>query len=604
LSLFEELKRRNVFRVVLAYLVLGWLVLQVADVLVDALELPAVWSKAVIALLAIGFIPALVFSWVYELTPEGLKKESEVDRSQSITGHTSRKLNTAIVFLLILAIGLFAWDRFVAGGPKAATGPGSSTARGNAEMVDNAHPSVAVLAFENMSADAENEYFADGISEEILNLLADVGGLSVASRTSAFAFKGKDLPIPEIASALKVRYVLEGSVRKAGDQVRVTAQLIDAETDRHLWSETFDRALQDIFTIQDEIAAAIGNALQVELLGEGGVEVRSESIDPEVYNQFLEARYLMRRRSAEDIQEGNHLLIDVVAAEPRFARAHVLLGEAYLLNEELRDVVGTELVFKLANMHASLARELDPKLGGIEMILGNIAQRDNPLKALRHYERATELEPIEPRPYHWRGLLYTTLGYGERCAADLERALELDPQNPNVHFAFAACLMVSGEWDRAVELATHGATLGNTGGYILAVNARYQQGDIDEALRHLRYYQEELGNDDEDLALRGELIAGRLSEADLTEEQLDQLGNGLIILTNPDPMLQVLADGQSGDINPTVIGQLWGAGRQVFRQDPRFIDFLERIGALDVWRELGPPAGCRAEGDTFTCAQE
>ncbi len=190
MNLFEELKRRNVFRVVLAYLVLGWLVLQVMDVLVDALELPAVWSRAVIALLLLGLIPAVVFSWVYELTPEGLKKESAVDRSQSVAGQTGRKLNAAIVVLLVVAIGLFVYDRFfrIPAGPVPAAEPVTAQAPAG---VGETRPSVAVLAFENMSADAENEYFADGISEEILNLLAEIRDLSVASRTSAFAFKGK-----------------------------------------------------------------------------------------------------------------------------------------------------------------------------------------------------------------------------------------------------------------------------------------------------------------------------------------------------------------------------------------------------------------------------
>jgi TolB-like protein len=603
MNLFKELRRRNVFRVVLAYLVVGWLVLQVADVLVDALELPVVWSKAVVALLLIGFIPTVVFSWVYELTPEGLKKESEITSEQSITGHTAKKLNHAIVFLLVVAIGLFVYDRFFL---DTVTGPAASTPR---EVVTAApgeqRPSVAVLAFENMSADADNEYFADGISEEILNLLADVKGMAVASRTSAFAFKGKELPIPEIAAALKVRYVLEGSVRKAGEQVRVTAQLIDADTDRHLWSETFDRTLRDVFTIQDEIAKAIGGALQVELLGEGGEAVKSESIDPDVYNRFLEARYLLRKRNDEDVDAGNRLLIDVVAAEPLFARAHVLLGEAYLLNTMLKDLVGNEFAQTLANMHASLAHEINPNLGGIEMILGSIAGENAPLEALRHYERAIELEPMEPRPYHWRGMMYNTMGYGDRCLADLERALELDPQNPNVHFALASCLLVSADWDRAVEIASHGATLGNPGGYGLAIRARHQQGDIEGALGHLVYAQEELGFDDEVTALVGELLSGRLTEDELTDEQIETLGLGVaVFLENPEPALQLIAASAPGDINQSTLGGLFGAGYQAIQNDPRFIDYLDRSGMLVVWRELGPPAGCRAVNETFTCAAE
>jgi adenylate cyclase len=603
MNLFEELKRRNVFRVLLAYLVLGWLVLQVADVLVDALELPVVWSKAVVALLVVGLIPTLVFSWVYELTPEGLKKESEISATQSITAHTGKKLNHVIIFLLVVAISLYVYDRFVMSESRGPATPpvGQAAAEDSGESL----PSVAVLAFENMSADAENEYFADGISEEILNLLADVKGMSVASRTSAFAFKGKDLPIPEIAAALKVRYVLEGSVRKAGEQVRVTAQLIDAETDRHLWSETFDRALRDVFTIQDEVAAAIGKALRVELLGEGGEAVRSESIDPEVYNRFLEARFLMRKRFDKDLDAGNRLLIDVVAAEPRFARAHVLLGEAYILNRILERLVGRNFLAKLANMHASLAQDIDPGLSGIEMIQGNIVQYSEPLQALEHYQRAIELEPMEPRPYHWRGLYYNALGYGDRCLQDLERALELDPQNPNVHFALASCLMVSAQWDRAVEVATHGATLGNPGGYELAIAARYQQGDMPETLRHLAYARETFGDDEGKLTLFEDLITGRISPADLTEEQKGLLRAGLIgLLEDPKPVLQLIADSDFETLGMGPLGMLFGAGYRALHQDPRFIDFLEQLGILDVWRELGPPAGCRAVEETFECGIE
>jgi adenylate cyclase len=602
MNLLEELKRRNVFRVVLAYLVLGWLVLQVADVLVDALELPVVWSKAVVALIVIGFIPAVVFSWVYELTPEGLKKESEIEAEQSITGHTAKKLNHTIVFLLLVAIGLFVYDRFVA---TPANAPAESTPNGVVTAPIEERPSLAVLAFENMSADADNEYFADGISEEILNLLADVRGMSVASRTSAFAFKGKELPIPEIAAALKVRYVLEGSVRKAGEQVRVTAQLIDAETDRHLWSETFDRTLRDIFTIQDEVATAIGGALQVELLGDGGVAVKSEAIDPDVYNRFLEARFLLRSRIAEDLVEGTQLLIDVVAAEPRFARAHVLLGEAYLLNRTLRDLAGRDFVMKLANMHASLAREIDPNLSGIDLIMGHIAQVLEPLKALQYYQRAIELEPMEPRPYHWRGLMYHTLGYDKLCLPDLEKALELDPRNPNVHYALGSCLMASGAWDRAVEIVTHGATLGNPGGYELAISARNQQGDIDEALRLLDNAPENLWDNDEGFELVRGILSGRLKEDDLTDEQIEIMGiRRLVFLKNPEPLLQRIADAAPGQIEWGMLGMCFSAGLQPVRDDQRFIDYLDRSGALDLWRELGAPAGCRAFSDTFTCAAE
>lgn len=447
MSFFNELNRRNVTRVAIAYGVAGWVLTEVASVVLPTFQAPGWVLQVLITLLIMGFPLALVFAWVYELTPEGLKKEADIELDNSITRHTARKLNLVVIVLLFIAIGMVGFDRFVA---RDATPPAATVIPGLQAQDDGTIPSVAVLAFQNMSADAENEFFADGISEEILNLLADVSGLSVASRTSAFAYKGKTLPIPEIAKALNVRYVLEGSVRKAGEQVR--------------------------------------------LLGDEGSEVKAEAIDPDVFTRFLEARYPLRRRHAADKQEANRLLIDVVAAEPRFARAHILLGEAYLLNTREGALVEPKIGLALANMHASLARSLDSGLGGIDMTQGYIANENNdPLAALNYYKQAIRLEPEEPRPYHWRGMIYNTLGYRDRCSQDLEKALELDPQNPNVHYSLANCLLMgAGDFDRAVELAERGSGLGNPGGYILAVLAEELRGDRAAALGHLLRYGEEI----------------------------------------------------------------------------------------------------------------
>ncbi len=266
MGLLVELRRRNVIRAAGLYLVTAWLLIQIAETLLPIFHTPDWVLQTLVILLALGFIPALIVSWVFELTPEGLKRES-ADATPELNTATARKLDGAVIVLLLLAIGLILGELFVFGQRIEAAGEldASVAAQGSLAPV-----AIAVLPFDNMSADAENEFFADGIAEEILNLLAGVRDLEVASRTSAFAFKGKDTSVPDIARSLKVRYVLEGSVRKAGNQVRITAQLIDAQTDRHLWSDTFDRKLDDIFAVQDEIAAAIGNALQVKLLGAGG----------------------------------------------------------------------------------------------------------------------------------------------------------------------------------------------------------------------------------------------------------------------------------------------------------------------------------------------
>jgi TolB-like protein len=245
MSFFQELKRRNVFRVAVAYIIVAWLLLQVGDTLGPALRLPEWFQSGVAYVLILGFPIAIIFAWAFELTPDGVKREKHVDRTESITHETGQKLNYTIIGLLIAALAYFALDKFVF--------------EHDHEVIEThaGEPSIAVLPFANMSDDASNEFFADGITEELLNLLAKIPELEVTSRTSAFQFKGKETDIPTVARLLGVDHVLEGSVRKSGMKVRITAQLIDADTDKHVWSETYDRELDDIFAIQDEIARKV-----------------------------------------------------------------------------------------------------------------------------------------------------------------------------------------------------------------------------------------------------------------------------------------------------------------------------------------------------------
>jgi len=289
MSLIAELKRRNVFRVGVAYAIVAWLLIEVASVLLPTFDAPDWVMKAFSSLVILGFPLALILAWAFELTPEGIKREADVDRTESITHVTGRKLDFAIIGLLALAVVYFAVDKFV-------LQPAPEPTEVIAEAVPAAEPTmqvktIAVLPFVNMSGDPEQEFFSDGISEELLNVLAKVKGLRVTSRTSAFAFKGTNASIREIAAELGVEHVLEGSVRMAGERVRITTQLIDVETDSHLWSASYDRELSDIFAVQDEIAAKVGEALKVALLGVDSTLIRSipeTSID--VYSDYLLAR--------------------------------------------------------------------------------------------------------------------------------------------------------------------------------------------------------------------------------------------------------------------------------------------------------------------------
>ncbi|HEY5774941.1 MAG TPA: hypothetical protein VIS57_02545, partial [Xanthomonadales bacterium] len=260
MSLLAELKRRNVFKVAVAYAVASWLLLQMSDILVPILGLPDNAQKLIFLLLVIGFIPALIFAWAFELTPEGLKKEKDVDRQNSVVSQTGSRLNIAIIGMLVVALAYFVWEaRFAE--DKTAEKPASVPVAAVPAEAAVSEKSVAVLPFVNMSSDPEQEYFSDGLSEELLNRLAQNDQLRVAARTSSFQFKGQNQDIGEIGRQLKVDNVLEGSVRKSGNRLRITAQLIRVDSGFHLWSQTYEREMDDIFTIQDDIAMAISTAL-------------------------------------------------------------------------------------------------------------------------------------------------------------------------------------------------------------------------------------------------------------------------------------------------------------------------------------------------------
>lgn len=271
MSLFEELKRRNVFRVVAAYVVMSWLLLQVADVVLEAFEVPDWTSRFLILALAIGLVPVAVFSWIFEMTPEGIKKESEVDRDHSVTHSTGRRLNYLTIAMVVAGVIFVLYQSQTepvpaAPEPAVAQVESATTTPPAASPADAAvSRSIAVLPFVNMSADPENEYFADGLSEELLNQLAQLPDLQVAGRTSSFSFKGKNEDLRKIGATLGVANVLEGSVRRQGEQVRVTAQLIRVGDGFHLWSNTYDRKMDDVFAIQDDISTSVASALKIVL---------------------------------------------------------------------------------------------------------------------------------------------------------------------------------------------------------------------------------------------------------------------------------------------------------------------------------------------------
>ncbi|MGI9264198.1 MAG: hypothetical protein ACR2QU_04675, partial [Gammaproteobacteria bacterium] len=340
MSFFAELKRRNVIKVALLYLVASWLILQVTDVLIPALTLPESALRLVTLLLILGFPLVLIFSWVFEMTPAGLKREKDIDRSQSIVASTGHRINTLIVILLVAAIAVVVIDRLI---PETTTDSAPGLAN---QVIDesksptvgalNAPPrSIAVLPFVNMSGDEENEFFSDGLSEEILNTLVGIDGLQVTARTSSFQFKGRNEDLRQVGALLSVANILEGSVRKSGTKARITAQLIRAEDGYHLWSQTYDRTLEDTFDVQTDIAESVARALDVVLDDEQRERMQRTGIrdvDAFVAFQKGQATFFEAHEDGIDMDllaESADYFTQAINREPGFARAYFLRSDFY-----------------------------------------------------------------------------------------------------------------------------------------------------------------------------------------------------------------------------------------------------------------------------------
>jgi TolB-like protein len=457
MSLFGELKRRNVFRVAIAYLAASWLLIEVAETIFPLYGLGDAPARIVVTLLAIGFPLFLVFSWLYELTPEGLKLEKDVDRTGPARRAGTTRLDRVIIVLLALAVGYFALDKFIIEPRRVAeiVEETAQQARSAALVESYGEKSIAVLPFINLSADPEQEYFSDGISEEILNLLAQIPELRVISRSSAFSFKGKDVAIPEVARQLNVAHVLEGSVRKAGERVRITAQLIEARSDTHLWSQSYDRALDDIFAVQDEIASAIREALRMRLAvgaserGPTAIQAANSS----AYDAYLKGRELMHHRNRDSMEEAFNHLERAVRLDEGFAPAHARLAMATML---LSTYVKTDRLQarRTAIRHLDRAEALAPGLAEMNAGRALLAQYDNdPESTIEYARRALAANPNYIDALHWLRIALRRFGRYEEAHTILEQMLDIDPLSIVARRTYGQWLMNQGRIEEAHDLA-------------------------------------------------------------------------------------------------------------------------------------------------------
>ena len=481
---FQEVMRRNVVKVAVVYLIAGWLTMQVADVMFPALNLPEWITSAIAALLLIGFPFALIFAWAFELTPEGIKKESEIDRSQSITSQTGKKLNTSITIILLIALGFMLVDKFVL--------QTEDTEETLEAVVAEIKPSIAVLPFVNMSGDMENEYFSDGLSEELLNLLAKIPALHVAGRTSSFQFKGTNEDLRLIGEKLNVANVLEGSVRQSGAQLRITAQLINADTGYHLWSETYDRELTDVFAIQDEIASNVVDALRLKLLGDELPIASHDTNNIEAYNLYLRAKYLSDRTTEADFLNAMEALKRAIEIDPNYAHAYAELATAHQLMVSGFVSNGSEDFvegYRQVHKYADAALALDPDLPDALIAKANAltGAEWNFELADQYYSRALQHDPNNLDALGWLSFLKMVEGKHDESIAISEKVLELDPLSIVAHRGLGDSYRAAGRPDDALRFYRRGLELqpdtARINGRIASI--ALARGDFETAATHI-----------------------------------------------------------------------------------------------------------------------
>jgi serine/threonine-protein kinase len=577
----QELKRRNVFRVTIAYVMLAWIVAQVAQLALESFESPAWVIKTLLLLLALGLPFAIFFSWAFELTPEGLKKEKDVDRGRSITPSTGRKLDRTIIALLSAVVIFFVVDRFVLDRAEqdVSTGQGGGV-------------SIAVLPFVNMSNDADQEYFSDGVSEELLNLLAKIPQFQVAGRTSSFVFKGHNQNLREIGEDLGVDNILEGSVRKSDDRVRITAQLIKVSDGFHLWSETYDRTLDDIFAVQDDIANEVVDALKIKLLGGNPVRPASQfGIDnAQAYNAYLKGLFFYNKSGADNLEKAAQQMQEAVALAPESALAWSGLARAL---EGFAGQSDSDPVDLLAR-----AREAVQQALALDAELPEAQLADAEMKynwdwdwagADAALNRALTLRPAYLDAQLLRASLLQTFGELEQVERITRDALAQDPLNDRLPRLLLATLYHSGRFDEAAEI---GERLLNEDPNMPFVRAwlasiYVQRGQIPEALQQAQ--QEPVMFARQTVTAIAQHVAGNQDAAAAAQQQLLETYGDLAAFQQAqvftywgetDMALDWL-DRAYQQRDPGILVIKTDLALSALREHPRFVSILRKMNLAD-----------------------
>jgi len=597
-SFFSELKRRNVVRVAIAYVVVSWVILQFVDIIQEIVRFPGWFPQMVLVLLIIGLPIALIFSWAYEVTPEGVKKTEEVDKSKSITHGTGQKINKLIVGALVLAVGFIAYDKMIAP---------DGTAINGAEA---AQISIAVLPFVNMSSDSEQEYFSDGITEELLNTLAKVPGLMVAARTSVFSYKGQNKDVREIGDELGVRVIVEGSVRKAGDDLRITAQLIRVSDGFHLWSETYDRQLINVFAIQEEIAFAIAEALKTPLGLEPGGLVTSRTHNMAAYDLYLKGLGQLKQRGP-GLAVGVVTLRQALELDPDFGPAWAVLA----------------ITYQVLPTYVALFEGKRPDRKEFNKLAEEAAKR------------ALALDPGTALAHQAMGTYYRINMRWIEAEDEYLKALEIDPQSASVLEDYSEFLDLVGLWDKGIEYGLLAARLEpflpvfqTAAGYSYYSANRIKEAEdafdrgltLDPTFIYSIMYKAEIqvleGNYQAALGLINDCQDCVMADRDVWVQGLTHLIDGTRPMENHKTYYDTLLpgiiytlfgkDGLLDAMEQNVGGSNPGGGytqhnfpfMKEVRADPRFKALVEKVGLPSYWRQRGWPDYCKPVGDDdFEC---
>lgn len=605
MSLFSEFKRRNVFRIGAAYVIGAWAMLQVIDVVLPILELPNWIAKTVLIILLAGFPVALLLAWAFEMTPEGIKRDEDVDRSQSSIGTAGRKLDFVIIGVLSIAVISFALDKFLGEEPATRIAGGIAYKR-----------SIAVLPFVSISQETGNDYFADGLAEEILHLLSKIPDLKVIGRASSFSFKGKHLDLREIGKILDVQTVLEGSVRTAGERVRISAQLSDTSDASNMWSDSYDRTMSDIFAVQDDVASSIIEALQIHV---GTMPSRGRPTDnTDAYSLFLKARVKV---NAFEFRAAEQALQNAIQLDPNFAEAYELLAYCYWF------LGGTVLNSKDGQKRvgdaAAKALVIDPDLIFAQAL--DKAANTDPYSfqvEIEALERAMALQPNNPWTF---GILVFRLmetGYLTEAVTMAERFVGFDPLSSVAHNRLAEALYAVGRISEAEAALDIAEELGSDAAHWLLGHMNLAEKKDEVAIGHFESFLQQYDYPDE-LWVR-ELVTGsrhpvsgeayldlRIPQivASLPEEYAFEIEGTLItwylffgfLDRQFDRIFELdLTDSSWTDADvPIWQGTLFR--RLGFTAHPKYLELAEEIGLVKLWEERGPPDFCNKIDGEWVC---